>query len=89
MGYTQNTGYGVRSEQIVFVAIYDGIVSSGDVSIDTWTCSGHYAGFAYKGLEPYEIEHMVKIGTLRCEFQRQEGMLLNHETTVLLVTGYI
>ena len=46
-------------------------------------------GFAYKGLEPYEIEHMVKIGTLRCEFQRQEGVLLNHETTVILVTGYI
>ena len=56
MGYTQNTGYGVRSEHIVFVAIYDGIVSSGDVSIDTWTCSGHYAGFAYKGLEPYEVK---------------------------------
>ena len=51
--------------------------------------SGHHAGFAYKGLEPYEIEHMVKIGTLRCEFQRQEGVLLNDETTVLLVTGYI
>ena len=51
--------------------------------------SGHHAGFAYKGLEPYEIEHMVKIGILRCEFQRQEGVLLNHETTVLLVTGYI
>ena len=51
--------------------------------------SGHHVGFAYKGLEPYEIEHMVKIGTLRCEFQRQEGVLLNRETTVLLVTGYI
>ena len=51
--------------------------------------SGHHVGFAYKGLEPYEIEHMVKIGTLRCEFQRQEGVLLNDETTVLLVTGCI
>ena len=51
--------------------------------------SGHHVVFAYKGLEPYEIEHMVKIGTLRCEFQRQEGVLLNHETTVTLVTGYI
>ena len=51
--------------------------------------SGHHAGFAYKGLEPYEIEHMVKIGTMRCQFQRQEGVLLNHETTVSLVTGYI
>ena len=51
--------------------------------------SGHYAGFAYKGLEPYGVEHRVRIGTLRCEFQRQQGVLLNRETTVLLVTGYI
>ena len=51
--------------------------------------SGHHVGFVYQGLEPYEIEHMVKIGSLRYEFQRQERVLLNHETTVSLVTGYI
>ena len=44
---------------------------------------------AYKGFESYGVEHSVRIGTLRCEFQRQEVVLLNRETTVLLVAGYI
>ena len=45
-GYKQNPGYGVRSEHVVLLAISGGIVSSGDVSNDTWTCSKHYVGFA-------------------------------------------
>ena len=40
------------------MTIFGGIVSSGDVSSDTWTCSGHYAGFAYTGLEPYEVAYV-------------------------------
>ena len=39
--------------------------------------SGHYTGFANKGLEPYGVEQRVRIETLRCEFQWEEGLLLN------------
>ena len=39
--------------------------------------SGHYTGFAYKGLGVYGVEQRVRIETLRCEFQWEEGVLLN------------
>ena len=58
----------------MFVAIFGGIVSSGDVSSDTWTFSGHYSGIAYKGWEPYEVEKRVRTGSMRCKCEWEEGV---------------